>query len=505
MPPSEIDWESVLHRRFPLFRPCPLLKASLAAIFVLLLHPASVLGKPPPEGDCPSLTATPSQMKESIDAAPITLREGMELGTEDMLLIRQLVPAELWRYREVFFFEGMSMEIGPCHRRYAIPGFYEEATEKFKGDPYLDDDNDLKAYTAGVPFPPESIDPKSDDAAQRWAWNLAKRYRGAGFAGKFRITDYPTSIGKVQVYEGDQFFLQASGRTDLPEDDYKIPNGKNRLFAAGGEFTKPFNARFLAWRQFRPKKSEQSHTEPDNIFVYVPTMRKVRRAASTWVDGLFFPSYAYSGDSGGGGMTFGDPTGGGSAGINPTSGQSSAATTHVKRGQAGLAIRPNAYVWRYLGEKDVLAPLNVKQEGYPKNPARNYGVSGLSLASDTWDVRRAVVIEGALKERNESTRTVTIYIDYQTHQPLYWITRTDRRRIQEVGILAHRFTGDVFDYPDWPGGKQTTVFEPVAGTFYNALAGRGGWRREAYDLTSVPFSRNKRQRMMSADALMRSH
>ena len=74
-----------------------------------------------------------------------------------------------------------------------------------------------------------------------------------------------------------------------------------------------------------------------------------------------------------------------------------------------------------------------------------------------------------------------------------------------VGILAHRFSGDVVDYPEWPGGKQSTVFEPVAASFYNALEGRGGWRRESFDLRSVPFSNNKRRVMTSSSALMRNH
>ena len=111
-------------------------------------------------------------------------------------------------------------------------------------------------------------------------------------------------------------------------------------------------------------------------------------------------------------------------------------------GMAGLALRPNAYVWRMIGERDVLALINSNQQGWPKNESRNYGYSGLSFASDRWDVRWAVVIEGALREKNEALRTVLIYLDYQTLQPLYWITRTDKRRLMEIGVMAHRFTGD---------------------------------------------------------------
>ena len=45
----------------------------------------------------------------------------------------------------------------------------------------------------------------------------------------------------------------------------------------------------------------------------------------------------------------------------------------------------------------------------------------------------------------------------------------------------------------------------MAASFYNALAGRGGWRRESFDLRSIPFSASKRRFMSSANALMRNH
>jgi hypothetical protein len=37
----------------------------------------------------------------------------------------------------------------------------------------------------------------------------------------------------------------------------------------------------------------------------VPTMRKMRRAPSAWVDGIFMPRYRVSGDAGGGGLPIG--------------------------------------------------------------------------------------------------------------------------------------------------------------------------------------------------------
>ena len=91
---------------------------------------------------------------------------------------------------------------------------------------------------------------------------------------------------------------------------------------------------------------------------------------------------------------------------------------YLRRGFATLSLRPNAYVWRLLGEREVLAPINSSHDGYPTDPERNFGPSGLSIASDRWDVRQAVVIEGLARFRDQF-KTLTVYVDYQTQQPLY--------------------------------------------------------------------------------------
>ncbi len=331
------------------------------------------------------------------------------------------------------------------------------------------------------------------------------RYRGAGHRGKFRLVDMPSGLGREIEYYGRWFFVQTRHRADLPDHEYMIKNAHQKRFAAGGEFDKPFDQRYLAWRQFRPEESAEDHEEPDDIFVYVPSMRKSRRSATNWVDGLFFPRYSASGDAGGGGIQMGGNLGGGVSSINPTAGQSIAATEDARRGLTGISIRPNAYVWRVRREQDVLAPLNANRKGYPIEDDLNFGPSGLSVASDVWDVRRAVILEGLLRVPGEDVKSIVIYLDYQTRVPLYWITRTHRKRFLEIGILVHRYTSDVSGYEDWPGGFPANVFEPVASVFYNALEGRGGWRRESYDISSLPFSSSRLRQMISSDALDHGH
>jgi hypothetical protein len=485
------------------------LAPTLSALISICVAAVAAQAAPPElpdEGDCPTVTATPTGGEESLDAVPVALKEGMVLHQEDMMVLQQLLPVEIWHHRDAFFHEGMRMEIAACHRRYPGHDFFREATERHRGQAKLDGKGNLKDHVAGLPFPPDEIDPEDPKAALKWAWNLERRHRGAGHAGKFRISDLPNRMGGIQTYTGRFFLIQTSHRGDLAEAGYRVPNTEGKLWAAGGVFESPFDARHLAWRQFRPEKSWEKYQEPDDTFVYVPTMRKMRRAASSWVDGFFFPRYTVSGDAGGGGIAFGGGLGGGGSGaINPTAGQSIATSEHIRRGFVGLTLRPNAYAWRYRGERAVLAPLNATRPGYPRSPDRNFGPSGLSLASDSWDVRYAVVIEGALRVPEQEVRTITIYVDYQTQQPLYWITRTDRRRLLDIGVLAHRFTGDVPKYPDWPGGTPTLVFEPVAAAFYNALEGGGGWRRESYDLRSIPFDKDERRSMTTSMGLSRGH
>ncbi len=469
----------------------------------LLLLATGAAAELPPEGRCPDWSGGAGAPPADDTGLPL-LREGSRLSLGDLLALQSLLPEEIWNFREVFFHEGMRMEIGSCHRRYPIPGFYREATEKFADRVRLDSDGDLEDYVAGVPFPQDAIDPQDPSAASKWAWNFQYRYMGAGPVGKFRIFDLPSRIGSPQTYEGEFYYVRTGHRADLSASNFRAEEVTRSLWIAGGKFDEPFNARHLAWRQIRPEKADRRYKESDNTFVYVPTMRKSRRAASTWVDGIFTPRYTVSGDEGGGGVPF--STGGSEMvpslePIHPTAGLSIQATEDIRRGFNGLAIRPNAYKWRLVGEREVLAPLNGNVEGYPIEPSRSFGFSGLSVASDRWDVRWAVVIEGLARRSVDGVARVVLWIDYQTLQPLYMITRRENGLPLDVGILVHRFSGDLgTGYPEWPGGEPANVFDPVAAAFYY-VPGGAGWRRESYDMRSVPVDPKQLQKMTSVGEL----
>jgi len=474
--------------------------AQVLAAFGLIA--ASAGAGVPDEGRCPGLGGRDGE-RSIDDAMPTLVREGIALEYGDLPRLRELLPAEVWSHRSAFFSAGMLMEIGPCHRRYRVPTHFSDATERFAGRARLDADGNLLDYVAGTPFPPESITDGDPMAGTKWAWNLEFRNREAGPRGHFRITDMPSRTGGIQVYTGEFFHLRTSHRADLADSARTQPGAEGNLWISGGRFDSPVDARNLAWRQMRPMAADRQYSNPDDTFVYAPTMRKVRRAATAWVDGIYTPSYRVGSSWSGGSVATGSngfaPTGA----VSLSAALSHATTEHLPVGFNDLSIRPNAYRWRLLGMREVLAPINGVRSGYPENPARNFGTSGLALGSDRWEIRYAVIIEGKARNREQGFDTLVAYIDHQTRVPLYLITRRDGGLIVDVGIPVHRFSGDVADYPSGPGGDRALVFDPVAAVYYRAADGGSGWRRESYDVTSAAPSRSALREMISTDTLLR--
>jgi len=114
-----------------------------------------------------------------------------------------------------------------------------------------------------------------------------------------------------------------------------------------------------------------------------------------------------------------------------------------------------------------------------------------------------VVIEGVAKRRTDEVAAVQIWIDWQTQQPLYFISKRENGLLLDIGILVHRFSSDRGGYPDWPGGGRAHVFDPVAAVFYYVPGSGSGWRRESYDVRSLPTDPKELRKLTSTDTLTR--
>jgi Protein of unknown function (DUF1329) len=448
----------------------------------------------PPEGSCAprpiqwSNDATPPPA----DVVPGAFKPGERLEIKSIPRLQGWLPDEVWQRREQFFFEGMELEIGPCYRRYPTPPYFSEATAEGAGKATLDGSGNLASYSgSGLPFPLESLDAAAPDFAEKLAWDYRYRYQAAGYRGPFRVTQITKGGHDLEQYSGKFFFLPLQGVPGVDAGDRK------ERFAAGGDFESPETARGLAWRQFQLTEVEKDWKASDDIFVYLPGERRVRRAPPQNAEGVYVPSFTRARSVGNIGLNMPD---GQTADVgNPAI----SASEPLRKGFVGLVIRPNAYVWTSGGVRDVLAPANVRAAGYPPDPSRNFGPSGLSLASDRWDLRRAVVLEGKRKEPDGPVASISLWVDALTLQPLYWVSRRANTGVYEVGIFAHRFSADDRKAAQWKGnGENFGAMVPVAQSFTVAGEG-GGWRRESYLLASEPPDSEETQDFLSVQGLQR--
>jgi len=456
----------------------------------------------PAEGSCaPSggTHAKPGAPKEDATSAPF--EPGQTFAIDRLPALERYLPDFLWTNRDRFFYEGMRLEIGPCFRNYGPPDFFMAATDQGRGKAMLAADGGLSGWTAGLPFHPGEIAPDAADAGLRWLWNVQSRYQAAGFRGPFRMTDLVGKIGRAEPFEGEMFKLITANRADRPA--YEAPGAKGRSFVAGGLFSKPFDAREYAWRQFRPEEMLTDAGRSDDLHAYLPQWRRVRRINSARTEGLYMPSFAVSMAP-----TQVLPAGGG-AGAGaigavqvPTD---AGGTIQTKRsGYEGLEFRPLLYQVSVVGLHDVLAPLNATTPGYPDNPDREFGPWGLSFASERWDLRRALVLDLRAKQGtgSEIERRQILYVDLETLQPLYIATFDDKNEMTNVGMYVGRWSEDREGYPRWPDdpARAVRVIDPVGAAFAN-LAESGSWRRESWANVSTPPADDDVKRLLSVNQL----
>jgi hypothetical protein len=455
----------------------------------------------PPAGSCESRGRLVAVGAAAQDVSPAPFQPGDVFELDRLQVLQDYLPPVIYENRERFFFEGMRLEIGPCYRDYAPPAFFREATAKFRGQAKLSDTGGLEGYTAGLPFPPDTIDPADEKAGLAWLWNVENRYQAAGFRGKFRVTDLVGRIGRAEPFEGEMFKILVSGRTDLADRGYATKDAKGKQWVAGGLFYKPFDAREYAWRQYRDLDSQVEMKRSDDLHAYLPQWRRVRRLPAQQVEGLYMPSFSVGVQPNQqlvvGGAAGDVAAGGGVGGVG--------STIEAKRsGYEGLEFRPLLYRVRVLGIHDVLAPINLGEPVYPEAPDRDFGPWGLSFANDRWDLRRALVLEGIANDAGgfDDTNRMILYVDLQTLQPLYMATFNAADQMSNVGIYAGRWSEDHDGYPRWPDDPErpVRVIDSVGAAFAN-LSEAGSWRRESWDNVATPPDDKQVRRMLSVSQL----
>jgi hypothetical protein len=445
------------------------------------------------------------------DAPPVPFVPGDSMSLEQLESLRDFMPPALWEQRDKFFYEGMRLTIGPCFADYSPPAFFQEATASFAGQAKIEGKGGLGAYTAGLPFAPDALAADDPEVGMKWAWNYAQRYQAGGFHGDFRTTDMVGGGFRAEPFIGEIFKIQLLFRADRTADGYEAPGSKSKKhWVSGGLMKEPFDARHYAWRQYRDVEHLADPDRSDDIHAYHPDLRRVRRIAGAGVEGIYMPSFnvgavkpmALAAGIGGG-------AGGGISGGAGSGAVGGAANIKTKRsGFEGIELRPLLYEFALLGLQDVLAPINATITAYPEDPNREFGPWGLSYATDTWDLRRALVLEGKTREQvgGDQVARVVLYVDLQTLYPLYYQSWDSRDEPIDVGMYVGRWSETRPNYPPWPDdkGRPVRVIDAVGAAFAN-LQESGGWRRESWTIVSTPPSDRAVKKALSVSNLSKRH
>ncbi len=439
----------------------------------------------PAQDDCSAggtLASGPFQ-----DAAPpLPFMPGQTLGSEQLDALRVYLPPEIWEHRDRFFFQGMQIEIGPCFRNYEPPDFFWKATATHSGKVRLLENGGLENHEAGLPFPPGQIEVGEKSAGQKWAWNFQRRYRAGGLRGRFRIEDLLGKRGHVEPFEGKMFQAQLAARADRPGDGYRFPDTEHHEWVAGGRYTAPFELRDFAWLQYRAADSPSVPRRTDDLHLWIPALGRSRRAPAGEVEGLFTPVVK--------------------VGVAWPDGESGTSQIEPKRsGFEGLELRPLLYRFEVLGIQDVLTPINVTRAAYPLDPERGFGATALSWASDRWDLRRSLILVGLRsKSVGKGRARFRMWVDLQTLQPLYYSSYDENDERIDVGYFVGRWSEDRDDYPKWPddANRPVHIIDSVGAVFVNLKLG-SSWRRESWQMVSVPERDSKVRREISLQSLQR--
>jgi hypothetical protein len=416
-------------------------------------------------------SAPPALAQEDTGPGAPTFKEGDVITADKVETIKPFLPPEFWANRDFFLYEGMQLEIGPFFRDYAPADVYQQATVKYAGQAKVGPGQSLVGHTAGQPFPMDKIDCKGDpEAGAKIIWNFDWRWDGmsenVGNSKAHNNSGYYYSYWDrgeelPLYYEGTARFTFMARRPEpeFAETGGDLFRGEKRKHVQGIEVDAPFDARGIALITYRYKASEKAtaETKNDDTWVYVPTLRRVRRISSAQ------RTDAVSGTD----FTFDDLF-------------------------SFFGIPPQ-YTWECLGQMDLLAPFNTKVKAYPYSRDHNFGPYGLSYADDRWELRHAVKLRMKPNNADHPYSYKDLYLDQQTLEPLYSFAYDRKKELWKIIWHNHRWSEDTLGgeaprdyYPSWEGVETPRDLIVVSDTIVNVQTGTGN-RIEFWDRNGAPL------------------
>jgi hypothetical protein len=417
--------------------------------------------------------STLAQLAEDAGALTPAFNEGDVITFDQVDKLRPFLPDEFWDNRDFFFYEGMQLEIGPTQFDYSANDQVKAATERYRGQAMIGPDNSLENWTAGYPFPQDAIDCAGDpEAGVKIMWDFGA-LRTDGHASFF-YSYWDRGEQLPLYYEGTGQTVLLSHRVEpehLDKNNGDLFRGEKRKFAFGVDVTAPFDARGIQLLSYRYKSSDKPRKDArnDDTWVYVPTLRRVRRISTaqrtdaiSGTDFTFDDLFSFNG------------------------------------------IVPQ-YEWQCLGERKIIAPTNTMAKGYPYEKEHNFGPYGLSYADDRWELRDAWVVRMTPKNDDHPYHHKDIYIDKQTVTPLYSFAYDQKEELWKIIWHNKRWSEDErltgVWFPGWESIPEPRFLAVISDTIVNVQTGTGN-RIEFWDGHGAPLpSKGKIRRYIDVGRL----
>ena len=341
--------------------------------------------------------------------------------------------------------QGMVMKIVPTgHLDWPPP--YKAATEQYSPQVTLSSDGDIRNYVAGLPFP--LVDANDPDAATKIMWNFAFRPLHTDDEDSRNVEAVSHSASSSNEIEHFTFghlgFYNSVGRTEvapMPIDPDVMNTG---IASRGGAYpvlepSEMRGAGLIRERYANPKLD-------DAIWEFSGESRQLRRLPVTELSDPFGVS-----KSGGDNRTASN------------AGVTTYASTWDPDSAFGFSAKIQAYTYRLLGERSMLAPVEVAN-----SPAQACAADGgRTVCPENWEMRHLYVIEATAKPRSPLGGSVIIpkrvlYIDSEG----WFITASDQ--YNERGQLW-KTLATFHAYRDRPGENARVAIWPFKGMFQTAM------------------------------------
>ena len=264
-----------------------------------------------------------------------------------------LIPTIKW-YVE----HGMPIKVIP-YRKVELPRLYKEATEKYANQVKISPDGrEIFNYVAGLPFP--NIDPNDPLAATKIMWNHEQKPTYIDNVGTEWITELVNEKGELERTFGSQYGRRMMWTGRLYNDPKPVipHNPSIRYTEQFGPIFLPQDLKGASGLTFRYLGMEM----PDDTYMYVPELRRVRRLSVANRSDAFWGSD-----------------------IDLDS-------------VWGFASKVSYWTFRLLAEKEILAPVHSGKYGdrsaWCAEPDGKSGPKAFIPCNINWEKRQVYVIEG---------------------------------------------------------------------------------------------------------------